>query len=99
MIEERPIPKSLLPKPEGLEDQSGLDGNRQETLAKAVLPAACPSQAQVFEETVKLCPHQAPVQKAPFGSTRKGKRKYRQKNFRGLGRQGRKRRQRNKLSA
>ena len=74
MSEAKTIPKPLLPKPDGLEDQSGLDGNRQKS-AEAVLPAVCPSQAQVFEETVKLCPHQAPVQKAPFGSKGEGKQK------------------------
>ena len=62
MSEDKTIPKPHLPKPDGLEDD-GLDGNRQK-LAKEV----CPSQAPVFDETVKLCPHQAPVQKACFGS-------------------------------
>ena len=67
MSEDKTIPKPHLPKPDGLED-SGLNGTRQKYPAKAVLPAVCPSQALVFDEKVKLCLHQAPVQKARFGS-------------------------------
>ena len=67
MSEDKTISKPHLPKPDSLED-SGLDGDRLTYLAKAVLPAVCPSQAPVFEEAVKLCPRQTLVQKAHFGS-------------------------------
>lgn len=54
MSEAKTIPKPLVPKPDGLEDQSGLDGTRQDKSAKTVLPAVCHSHAHDSEETVKL---------------------------------------------